>query len=177
MMKKLVTLSLLSFMLFACNTTEKKEAATAGSDNDNAKALYEQHLAIVKGMVTNFENKDIDAFFANVSDTATWNSPAYGDTVHTKAHWRESLQYWVDNWDSLHLVNPIYLSGMNAETNTPDGSVRYYGSWVGVHKATGIRTNLLSFYEYFNFNADHKVVADGSFFDVGGLMNAVQGKK
>ena len=162
-----------ALMLLSCNTSEKKESA---SGNDDTNALYEQHLAIVKGMVTNFENKDLDAFFANVADTVTWNSPVYGDTVTTKAHWRESLQYWLDNWDSLHLENPIFLKGVDPATNMSDGSVRYYGAWVGVHKATGTRTNLLSFYEFFNFNTDHKVATNGSFFDVGGLMNAVKPK-
>jgi hypothetical protein len=171
-MKKLLFLSMAALMLLSCNN-ETKEAISGHDDNN---ALYEQHLAIVKGMVTNFENKDLDAFFANVSDTVTWNSPMYGDTVQTKAHWRESLQYWLDNWESLKLENPIFLPGVDIETNKPDGSVRYYGSWVGVHKASGIRTNLTSFYEFFNFNADHKIAADGSFFDVGGLMNAVTPK-
>lgn len=171
-MKKLVILSMAAMMMLSCNN-EKKDAA---SDNDNSTALYEQHLAIVKGMVTNFETKDLNAFFANVADTVTWNSPAYGDTVKTKEHWKESLQYWLDNWESLHLENPIFLPGVDTVTHKPDGSVRYYGSWVGVHKATGTRTNLQSFYEFFNFNADHKVATNGSFFDVGGLMNAVKPK-
>ena len=171
-MKKLVFLSMAAVMLFSCND-EKKEAA---SGNDDSTALYEQHLAIVKSMMTNLRNKDLDAFFANVSDTVTWNSPAYGDTVQTKAHWRESLQYWADNWESLRLENPIYLPGVDTITKKPDGSVRYYGTWVGVHKATDTRTTIHSFYEFFNFNADHKVSNDGSFFDVGGLMNAVTPK-
>lgn len=161
-----------ALLMLSCNN-EQKEVA---SGNDDNMALYEQHLAIVKSMVTNFENKDLDAFFANVADTVKWNSPAYGDTVQTKAHWRESLQYWMDNWESLHLENPTFLPGVDSVTNKPNGSVRYYGSWVGVHKATGTRTNLASFYEYFSFNADHKISADGSFFDVGGLMNAVKPK-
>lgn len=171
-MKQLLFLFMAAFLLFSCNT-ENKETATTNNQSDE---LYGQHLAIVKGMVTNFENKDLDAFFTNVADTATWNSPMYGDTVQTKAHWRESLQYWVDNWDNLHLENPLYLPGVDTTTLKPDGSVRYYGQWVGTHKATGTITRLHSFYEYFNFNADHKIHANGSFFDVGGLMKAVEAK-
>ena len=170
-MKKLVFLSMAALFLFACNT-ENKEVATTTVDDSNA--IYDQHLAIVKGMVTNFENKDMDAFFANVADSANWNPPMYGDTVHTKAHWRESLQYWADNWDNMRLVNPIFLPGVDTTTHQPDGSVRYYGEWVGTHKATGTVTHLHSFYEFFNFNSDHKIINNGSFFDVNGLMNAVK---
>jgi len=166
-MKKIFFLSSVTLLLLSCNTDK-----TASGDTDT-KALYEQNLAVVKGMLANFENKDLDAFFANVSDTVTWNSPVYGDTVETKAHWRETLTYWTDNWDSLHLVDPIFLQGMDPDTNTPDGSVRYYGQWDGVHKATGIHTHV-QIYEFFNFNADHKIATDGEFFDVGGLLKAVQ---
>jgi hypothetical protein len=169
-MKKLLFLAMAAFLLVSCNTEDKEAAAT----NNDSDALYEQHLAIVKDMVSSFENKDMDAFFANVADSVTWNSPQYGDSVQTKAHWRESLQYWVDNWDNLHVENPIFLPGVDTSTLKPDGSVRYYGQWVGTHKATGIETRLLSFYEFFNFNSDHKVSANGSFFDVGGLMKAVE---
>jgi hypothetical protein len=172
-MKKLVFLSSVTLLLLSCNSNEKKETTPA---NNDSKALYEKNLAVVKSMLANFENKDLDAFFTNVADTATWNSPVYGDTVHTKAHWKESLKYWTDNWDSLHLVNPIFLQGVDTDTNMPDGSVRYYGQWDGVHKATGTHTRV-QIYEFYNFSTDHKIIADGEFFDVGGLMNSLQPKK
>lgn len=169
-MKKLFVLSAVTLLLLSCNSNEKTEVTTG---NNDTKALYEQNLATIKDNITAFENKNLDALFANVADTVTWTSPVYGDTVTTKAHYRESLQYWVDNWDSLHLVNPIFLQGVDQNTNMPDGSVRYYGEWDGVHKASGKHTQVL-IYEFFNFNADHKISASGSFFDVGGLMNAVK---
>jgi hypothetical protein len=172
-MKKLLFLTIITSLMLSCNTKENKDAATGNSDMN---ALYEKHLAIVKGNLTAFENKNLEAIAANVSDTAKWTSPVYGDTVNTKAHWKESLKYWTDNWDSLHLVNPIYLAGVDVTTNKPDGSVRYYGQWDGVNKATGKHTHVL-IYEFFNFNTDHKISAAGSYFDVGGLMNAVAPKK
>lgn len=170
-MKKLLFFPLLALLLFACNPAPKNET-TATGDND-MKALYEQNLVTVKNNISAFESKNMDALFANVSDTVTWNSAAYGDTIHSKAHWMESLKYWMDNWDSLHLVDPIYLAGVNPDTNTPDGSVRYYGRWDGVHKATGKHTQV-QIYEYYNFNTDGKIAACGTYFDVGGLMNAVR---
>lgn len=173
-MKKLLFLSLVTSFLFSCNADKKEDATTGNSD---MKALYEKNLVIIKSNLDAFANKNLDALFANVADTVTWTSPAYGDTVQTKAHWRESLQYWVDNWDSLQLAaDPIFLAGVDPETNMADGSVRYYGQWNGVHKATGKRTSV-RVYEFYNFDADNKIRASGSFFDVGGLMNAVTPKE
>lgn len=172
-MKKFLLLSVVTLLLLSCNTEQKNEDTPPG-END-MKALYEHNLATIKTNLAAFESKDLETLFANVSDTATWNSAIYGDTLHTKAHWMESLKYWTDNWDSLHLVNPTYLAGVDPETNMPDGSVRYYGQWNGIHKATGIHTQV-QVYEYFNFNTDKKISACGSYFDVGGLMNAVTPK-
>lgn len=168
-MKKLLFLLLIGFLIYACNSNEKKEA----SDNNDMQTMYEQNLAVVKSMISDFENKNMDAFMSNVADSVTWNSPMYGDTVQTKAHYKESLQYWLDNWDSLHLESPIFLPGVDTVTKKPDGSVRYYGQWKGVHKATGKHTDV-NFYEFFNFNADHKITNNGQFFDVGGLMNSLK---
>ena len=169
-MKKLFFLSLVSLLILSCNSNDKKESTSGSTDT---KALYEKNLAVLKSNLAAFASKNIDAIFANVSDTVDWSSPMYGDTVHTKAHYRETLQYWVDNWDSLQLVNPIYLQGVGTDSNMPDGSVRYYGDWDAVHKATGKHTRV-HIYEFFNFNTDHKISAAGSYFDVGGLMNAVK---
>ncbi|MBK5272444.1 MAG: hypothetical protein JJE22_15675 [Bacteroidia bacterium] len=169
-MKRLFFLASVSLLLLSCGSDEKKDD---GSGTSDTKALYEQNLAIVKSNIAAFESKNIDAMFANVADTSNWTSAMYGDTVTTKAHYKESLQYWVDNWDSLHLVDPIFLQGVDTDSNMPDGSVRYYGRWDGVHKATGKHTQV-QIYEFYNFNTDHKISASGSFFDVGGLLNAVK---
>lgn len=171
-MRKLLFLSVISLLAISCNSNEKKEDEAA-SKNDSGQALYDQNLAVVKNCLTAFENKNLTDFFANVADSVKWHSPVYGDDVHTKAHWTESLKYWTDNWDSLHLNNGNFLPGLDSATHKIDGSVRYYGRWDGVHKATGIHTQV-QVYETYEFNKDHKIVNDAQYFDVGGLMNAVQ---
>ena len=173
-MRKLLFLAMVSLLVISCNSPEKK-ANEATAKTDDGMTLYSQNLAVVKTCVTAFENKNLNDFFANVADSVIWNSPVYGDEVHTKAHWMESLKYWIDNWDSLHLVDANFLPGLDSATNTIDGSVRYYGQWDGVHKATGIHTHV-QIYETYEFNKDHKIVNDAQYFDVGGLMNAVKPK-
>lgn len=173
-MRKLLLPLLASILVFSCNSGETKDD-TATSKSDDSKALYEQNLAVVKTITTDFENKNLTDFFSNVADSVIWNSPVYGDNVHTKGHWMESLKYWTDNWDSLHLIDANFLPGLDSTTHSMDGSVRYYGQWDGVHKATGIHTHV-QIYETYEFNKDHKIVNDAEYFDVGGLMNAVQHK-
>jgi hypothetical protein len=173
-MRKLLFLPLALLVMLSCNNNETKEAA--GPKNDNKEALYEQNLSIVKTCIADFENKNLSDFFNNVADSVVWISPVYGDDVHTKAHWMESLKYWTDNWDSLQLINASFLPGLDSVSHSIDGSVRYYGEWLGVHKATGIHTHV-QIYETYEFNVDHKMINDAQYFDVGGLMNAVQPKK
>jgi|ERR1019366_8457230 hypothetical protein len=173
-MRKLLFLSMMSLLVISCNSNKKTED-DATSKKDDGAMLYDQNLAVVKTITTDFANKNLTDFFSNVADSVVWNSPVYGDDVHTKAHWMESLKYWTDNWDSLHLNDANFLPGLDSTTHAIDGSVRYYGRWDGVHKATGIHTHV-QIYETYEFNKDHKIINDAQYFDVGGLMNAVQPK-
>lgn len=176
-MKKVFFYSAVSLLMLACNQEAKKSDDTSAK-NDDMKALYEKNLATIKSCITAFENKNLTDYASNVADSMIWNSPMYGDTVTTKAHYMESLKYWTDNWDNLHLSNAIFLPGLDTATHQLDGSVRYYGRWDGVNKATGMATQV-NFYGSYDFNKDNKVIDGSDYFDVGGLMNAVapKGKK
>ena len=174
-MKKLLFASIISLMVMSCSDKDKKK----DDDNDSKKgadmkALYEKNLASLQASIAAFEKKDISGFSANVADSAVWTSPAYGDTVSTKAHWMESLKYYTDNWDNIKLNNANYLPGIDSSTHEFDGSVRYYGYWDATHKS-GVATHI-SFYGTYDFNKDNKVISGAEFFDVGGLMNAVKPK-
>jgi hypothetical protein len=172
-MKKLLLFSIISLSLFACSDKDKKEDDSS-KKNDEMKATYEKNLASLKNGIAAFEKGDVDGWAANVADSAVWNSPSYGDTVHSKAHWKESLKYYIDNWTNLKLNNATFLPGVDSATQQLDGSVRYYGSWDAVHKS-GVVTKV-SFYGTYDFNKDNKIINGSDFFDVGGLMNAVKPK-
>ncbi len=174
-MKKFLFIPLVALLVAACNSNEKKED-DASQKSADMKALYEKNLATLKQGIAAFEKGDLDGWAATIADTAQWQSPAYGDTVHTKAHWRESLKFYEDNWHDLKLNNAIFLPGLDTATQEMDGSVRYYGSWDGTHNATSNKTSLL-FYGTYDFNKDNKVISGADYFDAGGLMNAVTPKK
>ncbi len=172
-MKKVFFAVIITLMITGCTQDEKKED-TASNKGSEMKALYKKNLATVNAFVTAFEKEDIDAQAALIADTAVWSSPAYGDTMHTKAHWLESLKYYMDNWSDLHLSNGQFLPGIDSVTHDFDGSVRYYGRWDGTY-SSGVATQV-KFYGTYEFNKDNKLISGADFFDIGGLVNAIQPK-
>jgi len=173
-MKKLLWLPFVSLLLAACANDEKKEEDTS-KKTDDMTALYEKNLAVVKSAIASFENKDIEGWAANVADSVVWNSPSYGDTVTTKAHWKEVLTAYLTNWNDLKLTKTNFLPGVDSTTHQPDGSVRFYGVWVGTSKS-GVQTSS-KFYGSYDLNKDKKVIFADEYFDVGGLLTAVTPKK
>jgi len=177
-MKKVLFGAAMLLLMVSCNSTEKKEDTstekkedTTASKNNDMKALYEKNLSTLKASIAAFEKEDLAGQAALVADSARWGSPAYGDTISTKAHWMESLKYYMDNWSDLHLSNAQFLPGIDSATHEFDGSVRYYGRWDGTH-SSGIKTKV-NFYGTYDFNKDNKIIYGGEFFDLGGLMKAV----
>jgi len=137
--------------------------------------LYEKNLAVIKSAIASFENKDIEGWAATVADTVNWTSPAYGDTVTSKAHWKETLTAYLTNWNDLKLTKTNFLPGVDSTTHQPDGSVRFYGVWVGTSKS-GVQT-ASKFYGSYDLNKDNKIIFADEYFDVGGLLAATSPKK
>lgn len=177
MKKIIIFLVLVAF--FSCNDSTKttdapdKKEDSSKKEND-AKALYERNLNTLKTGIAAFENKNLDDWAATVSDTTIWNSAAYASSPAGKPEWRKSLAAYNAEWDSLKLMYPDFLPGIDSATHQFDGSVRYYGIWEGVHKS-GVRTSV-NFYATYDFDKDGKIVNASEFFDAGGLMNAIKAK-
>ena len=180
-MKKLFYVAIIIVMVAGCNQSEQKDNTpeqkvdAVSNQGDDMKAVYEANLAAYKTQIAAFEREDLNAWAATIADDAKWSSPVYGDIVHTKAHWVESVKSTFDNFDKLHLTDAQFLPGVDSATLKPDGSVRYYGTWNGTSKSgkeAGVK-----FYGTYNFNKDHKVISGDDFYDVGGLMNAIARKK
>ena len=171
-MKKVIFWSVLSIAVSACTQNQKK--AEAPSKSAEAKVLYEKNLAALQAGIRAYENEQIDVWASSVADNAEWHPAAYGAPVGTKEDWKKALSFYVANWDSIKLKNAMFLPGIDSATTEPDGSVRYYGRWIAVHKS-GVKTSV-DFYGTYEFNKDNKVIEASEFFDLGGLMNAVAPK-
>jgi hypothetical protein len=170
-MKKVIFFFIALSGLYACKTTVKSEDAPKVAD---AKMLYEKNLASLKKGITAVENEKLDDWAETVADTTIWNSAVYGSSPAGKADWRKELSNYIADWDSLTLNYTDFLPGIDSATHEFDGSVRYYGIWNGVHKS-GVHTSV-NFYATYDFNEDGKIINASEFFDVGGLMNAINAK-
>ncbi len=173
-MKKVIYAAVISLMIIGCGQEEKKDDTAASGKSDEMKALYEKNLTTLKTVLSDFEKEDLDGQAALIADGAVWNSPTYGDTVHTKIHWLESLKYFTDNWSNIHFTNGQFLPGVDSASHEFDGSVRCYGRWDGTH-SSGVSTQVY-YYGTFDFDKDNKITSASEYFDVGGLMNAVSKK-
>ena len=67
-----------------------------------------------------------------------------------------------------------WLTG-TSEDGSLDGSVRTYGTWTGTNISTGKELNLKGYW-YMNFDVEGKIIAQGDFFDFGGMVDAVYSK-
>jgi hypothetical protein len=172
-MKKSILWLGLSIAVLGCSQPQKP-AEEVPSKSDEAMIQYEKNLGVLKASLTAFENEQIDEWANSLADNAVWNPASYGAPAGTKEDWKKTLTYYVTEWDSLRLTNPTFLPGIDSASHEPDGSVRYYGTWVGVHKS-GMKTSI-NYYATLEFNNDNKVITASEFMDIGGLLNAIATK-
>ena len=76
----------------------------------------------------------------------------------------DNIKYKADSW----------LPGVDPATLLPDGSVRTYGTWTGIHTETKKPFKLTS-YHSMHFK-DGKIIEGGDYFDVTGFMASFQSK-
>lgn len=170
---KTLTLALCVFILvMGCNPSSTH---TGSGINPETKVIYEKNLVVLKAMNNAFENEQLDEWSNFVADSARWNPAGYGALPSTKEQWVATLTGYVADWDSIRLMNANYLPGLDQDTKEFDGSVRFYGLWVGRHKS-GLETSV-NYYATADFNSEGKVVVYSEFFDVGGLLNAIKPKE
>ena len=172
-MKKLICLFLAAVAMVGCQP--KSEPAPETPKDDPAKIAYEQNLATTKAALKAFENENLDEFGSYVSDSVVVLPATYGSKESNKEEWKSLLGYFTSEFDSIRLTQSIFLPGIDSATHEPDGSVRYYGTWVSRHKS-GMNTSV-RFYAAYEFDDNHKILFAQDFFDVGGLLNAVAPKK
>ena len=171
-MKKVIFCVILSVALAACTQAPKTDETA--SKRASALALYQQNMTALKTGLQAFQNEQIDIWAQGIADNCVWNSGMYGSSPGTKADWSNVLSSYATDWDSIRLNNAVYLPGLDSASFEPDGSVRYYGQWTGLHKS-GVRTSI-NFYGTYEFDTTNKIVNASDYFDMGGMMNAVMAK-
>lgn len=171
-MKKPILCAVLAVVLLACNQQPKTDDTSY--KRAEALALYQKNLDVLKTGLRAFQNEQMEVWADGVADSCVWHSAQYGTSDATKEAWGKTLMGYVTEWDSITLKNAIYLPGVDTANFEPDGSVRYYGDWSGVHR-TGVKT-AIRFYGSYEFNKANKIVSASDYFDFGGVWNAVMAK-
>ena len=174
-MRKFLIYPIVLLIIYSCNG-DSKTASVESTDTKAAdmKAAYEKNLSSLQAGIAAIEREDIESWASNISDSVVFSSPMYGDTLASKQHWKDILSGFFADWDSLKLSNGNFLPGVDSATHEPDGSVRYYGNWSGVHKSG--KHGTFKFYGAFDFNKDAKVVNADEYFDISGVMASVMSK-
>ena len=156
-MKKLLFIISILF-IYGCNT------------NPN----YERNLATAKKLFELHGEEDLDGQIALISDKIQSNSSMYGSETAGYDQYVNMLKGYHAAFDDIKYTADIWLPGTDSLGNL-DGSVRTYGTWTGVNVATGKVLDLHGYW-YMNFDEDGKVIAQGDYFDFGGMINAVYPK-
>lgn len=171
-MKTLTAVVCASSLVIGCN----QSSTYSGPELDaSTRTVYEKNLGTLKAMIDAVQNEQMESWSTYVADTARWNPATYGALPSTKAQWLAELTAEVADWDSLRLMNANFLPGLDRDSKDFDGSVRYYGLWVGRHKS-GIET-IVSYYATADFNKEGKIVVYSEYYDAGGLLNAIKPKE
>lgn len=158
-MKKLLFIALISIFIscsqglhpdFAANVeTVKKQLELQGSEADHQAQLDMAH-------------EDIQ-----------WQPAFYGSTEVGKEEYGAYLKGWQDEMeDVVFTPRNGYLPGVLAETGVQDGSVRVYGTWAGVHSATGKSWELNSYHTW-DFK-EGLIISGGDYFDASGFIASLE---
>ena len=133
---------------------------------------YERNLEITKEWFDTFGNEDLEVTMSYFADEIEYQSAFYGGPLMNKAETTEYYKGWHDAMEGITYEAQNYLPGVDPDTGLLNGSVRTYGTWTGKNSITGKDLNLKGYW-YFNFDDEGKVITQGDFFDIGGMMQAV----
>jgi len=134
---------------------------------------YQKNLATAQKLFSLHGEEKIDEQLALVSKDIKLYTPMYGSSEPLGYDaYASILKGYHDSFEDIKYNAQVWLPGVDTLSLKPDGSVRTYGTWTGKNSITGKEINLNGYW-YFNFDADGKVIAQGDFFDYGGMMQSV----
>ena len=135
---------------------------------------YEKNLATAKKLFELHGEKKLDEQLALVSDSIKLYLPMYDAKNPVGRETYEAvLKGYQDNYEDIKYTAQAWLPGVDTLSLKNDGSVRVYGTWSGVHSATGNEFSLGS-YHTMAFDADGKISGGGDWFDLTGFIQQSQ---
>ena len=159
-MKKIFLL----FIIFALGS------CVAPQQNPN----FEKNVELTKAWFDNWENEDLDYLSSKIGESIEWQGAFYANKEYftTKEDVVAYISGWLAAMEDINYEPENFLPGVDPETSLPNGSVRTYGTWTGVHTETGKEFTLKS-YHAMAFK-DGLLIQGGDYFDFGGFMASFQ---
>ena len=112
---------------------------------------------------------DFQAQLDLLHEDVKWQPVFFGSTEIGKEEFGQYLKEWQDQMEDVKYTADNWLPGVLAETGIADGSVRSYGTWSGMHTATGKKWEMKAYHTW-DFK-DGLIVSGGDYFDASGLGN------
>ena len=157
-MKKLLFIALISIFISCSQGMHPDYAANV----ESVKKLME-----LQG-----SEADLQAQLDLVHEDLQWQPAFHGSSQIGKEGFGEYLKGWHDLMENVVYTPVNYLPGVLAETGLPDGSVRSYGKWTGIHTPTGKSWEVISYHTW-DFK-DGLIISGGDYFDAGGMLASLQ---
>ncbi len=115
---------------------------------------------------------DFQAQLDLLHEDIKWQPVFFGSTEIGKEEFGQYLKEWQDQMEDVVYTADNWLPGVLAETGIADGSVRSYGTWSGMHTATGKKWEVKAYHTW-DFK-DGLIISGGDYFDASGLVNYLQ---
>jgi ketosteroid isomerase-like protein len=142
----------------------------AGCATNANNAVYKKNLATAQAVLAAHAAADYDTWMTlHHEDAVIWDAD-YGSESMTRDEAALLYASHHEAIDGIDGSDAVWLPGVDTLSLEADGSVRAYINWKGTAVATGVSIDLRA-YHYWNFK-DGKVVAEGNYYDAGGLIAA-----
>lgn len=148
----------LSAALTGCTTGNHKDFM---ANTELAKTYFNLH-----------QQENAEAMWDYIHPDIEWHLPVYGAPMAGMDEIKQAVVNYHTEFEGMNFAADYWLPGVDPETGLPDGSTRTYGTWTAVHTATGQKVSITT-YHAFNFK-DGKIIGGGDWFDLGGMLNAIQ---
>ena len=141
--------------------------------DNSADLAFEKNSKTVLANLDGWENENLD--YSMYADDFVMLETSFGaenDSLTLDQVKANDKRMW-ETYDFKMLNEPVLLPGVNAQTKTPDGSVRHYSAWeitLPATDSTAAKSGVIRLYESFDFNAEGKISAQQVYGDFTGIM-------
>jgi len=170
-MKIMYSMLCLGLLLTGCKAEPDTSAA------DVANALFEKNSETALKSIKDWESETLDySIFAENAVALNTYFGAEVDTVliHSDEVKAEDKAFLAKYDFKFYPNPPVLLPGVNPDTKTPDGSVRYYGAWevtLPATDSTEAKSGFVKVYNSLDFDENGKIIYSQGYGDYTGIMN------